>query len=258
MADEDACRPRHGAAVPKTEIADAAVDAETTKHRSATEKIAESSTVMPPDVPMRLIREPTEILDQRVIAALLDPETRKHPSAPNPVDPATTKLPSAPNPVSGPFEAFEPFDRLARAAELVRTAAENLDVDRKAKAAQLLAGCAAGLTNGPVHGSIEHTGARLMQRLLFADFDASSGPFTEDHLGQALITIATEIIAGVDPHRRAARALATECETKAKQYRKLAAHCMAQDPPERVRAAQWEERADEREVIARELRKGAR
>jgi len=230
-AEDDAPVRRRAPAPLQTEIADAA----TSPHRSAnTDRLPEFPSLPPPDAPVKLVRAPTEILD-----------------------PPTTKMPSAPALASGAFEAAEPFDRLARAADQLRSAAENLDVDRRNHAAQMLIGAAAGLTNGPTTGAIEHVAARLVQRLLLADAGVG-GRFNEDQLGAAMIQIATEVIAGVDPHRRAARSLATACETKAMQYRALARAAMAKDPPERMRAAQWEERADERETIARELRKESR
>ena len=232
MPEEDAPVRRRAAVVSQKTTH---IDATTSPHRSTpTNRLPEFPVLPPEDAPVRLVREPTELLD-----------------AP------TSVLPSAPVSMSAVFESVEPFDRLARAAEQLRSASENLDVDRRSHTAQLFIGAAAALTHAPTHGPIEHVGARLAQRLLLVDAGVG-GRFTEDQLGQALITIATEVIAGVDPHRRAARALATDCEAKAMQYRALARAALAKDPPEHLRAAQWEERADERESIARELRKESR
>lgn len=221
---EDVPVRRRGPVQQLTEIADAA----TRPHKSSnTTEIAQ-----PPEVPARLIRLPTERID-----------------AP------TSKLPSAPQAASGTFDAVEPFDRLARCADQLRNASEALDVDRRPLAAMLVAGLAAGLQQAPTNGPQEYIGAKLIQRLLLADAGVG-GRLTEDQMGQALIQIATEVIAGVDPTRRAMRSLAKESIEKARQYRELAKACMARK--EDVRAAMWAERADERESLARELKLGAR
>lgn len=219
---------RRGPAQQLTEIADAA----TRPHKGP------NTTELPPfpsgepDGVVRLVRSPTEL-----------------------IDPPTTQVPSAPQPASGTFEAVEPFDRLARAAEALRVATETLDVDRRPLAAQLVAGIAAGLQQAPTNGPYEFVGAKLVARLLLADAGVG-GRFSEDQLGQALILIATEVIAGVDPQRRAMRMLAKDSAEKATQYRKLAAQSAARG--EDTRAAMWNERADERESLARELKLGAR
>jgi hypothetical protein len=229
MSEDDVPIRRRAPAPDKTEF----VDAATRPHRSAmTEQLPSFGVPEPPpsDVPVRLIRPPTER-----------------------IDPPTSRLPVAPLPEE--FEASDPFDRVAHAAGLLRQAGELLDVDRRPIAAQICAGIAAGLGNAPTQGAIEYVGARIVQRLLLADAGVG-GRMTEEQLGQALIAVATEIIAGVDPHRRAIRAIALANESKAAQYRKIAETARARG--DALAAAGWETRADEREAHARELRREAR
>lgn len=155
---------------------------------------------------------------------------------------------------SGPLPSAS-TDRIAIASQQLLGVSELLGVDRRGITAQLVAGIAAGLVGSQTSGAVEYVGAHLATRLLLADAGVG-GRFNEDHLANAMIELATAIIAGVEPHRRAARHLAVECEAKAKSYRILARqHSDSGDPD---LAAQFLTRADEREAQARELIKAAR
>lgn len=245
--DEDAPQPRPHRAVPDATVAETA---RTRVHRSGTttdlpgyEREPKLSVQAPP---VRLV-QPTEILacpfpqaDAPEPPPLLreDENTRQVAAA------DADRLPSS-----------ETTDRIAIASEQLLGVSELLGVDRRNITAQLLAGISAGLIGGQTSGAVEYVGAHLVTRLLLADAGVG-GRFNEDHLANAMIELATAIIAGVEPHRRAARHLATECEAKAKSYRILAKQHL--DAGKTELATQFITRADEREAQARELIKAAR
>lgn len=246
MTEPDAPQRRRAPAVDRTVAAD---EAQTSRHRSETTHLNQPDFGPSPsdvDAPVRLVRQPTEL-----------------------VDPPTRQMPSAPAPVSGAFESADAFDRVAHAAVALRAASENLDVDRRSLAAQLCAGIASGLDNGPLSGAIEHTGSKLVKALLLVDAGVG-GRFTEDQLAQELIRIATEVIAGVEPRRRANRDIANDNDLKAEQYRMLATNARGRAElarrngddttanAEMLCAYGWEQRADERHAHAQQLRRDVR
>jgi hypothetical protein len=173
-----------------------AVDARTTAHRGA------STDQLPvhQDVPAGIPREPTVIV-----------------AAPGRADPPTAVMTAAdlPAPERGGF------DRVAWSADRIADTAEALAVDRKRHAAEVLRGQAKAMQAGPTKSPLEYVSARLMTRALLAD--AGVGPDLDEHaLSALLLELATAVLAGIDPARKAGRDLANELDTKASSYRRLA------------------------------------
>lgn len=231
-AEEDAPRPRRPTNAPaRTEI----LDAVTRPHAAAIPKTAGL-----PVAPVRLVIGPTEHVD-----------------GPTTMLPAAEAIATPVGRHGGPPDTT----RIAAAAMAARTAAEAMEVDGKAHLAQLFAGISAALVGAAPVGALEIAACRLTKDLFLVDAGIG-GSFGNEELARLLVEIATTVLVGVDPYRRAALDLARHCETRAASYRQAAKDAWIRGTgaePETVERVvlNYEARADELEAQVRHLRQEA-
>lgn len=237
-AEEDAPLPRGRPRIGREQTV--ALDAVTRVHPAASPKT--ESLVEPP---VRLVRGPTEHVDgpTSLLAAaendvlVAGPQTSS--SRPGLVD--TT--------------------RVVAASSSVQSAAEALVVDGKPHVAQVLSGIAAALVGSAPCGAMEAAFCRLTKELLLVDYGIG-GRFEADDLGRLLVEIATGVLVGIDPYRKAALDLARQCEAKAASYRQAARDAWIVGTGAKPEAVDrvifsYEQRADELEHQVIELRRQA-
>jgi hypothetical protein len=197
-AEEDAPRPRRPTNAPeRTEI----LDAVTRAHPAALPR-----TQSVPVAPVRLLVGPTEHVDGPTVML---PATEREAKAQGPQGSARPR-PSVPD-----------TTRILAAAASVRGAAEALEVDSRPRVAQLLGGIAAAMVGDVPCGALEAAACRLTKELWLVD-SGIGGRFENEDLGRLLVEIATTVLVGVDPYRKAALDLAHHCEAKAARYRQAA------------------------------------
>ncbi len=163
----------------------------------------------------------------------------------------TTVMPSAELESAPPEEIF---DRVAWVADRLASCADALGADGRPRTAALLRGLASGMTMGTTPGALERVGARLIQRALLAD--AGVADVDDEAVARLLLDTAADVLVGVDPTRKAARAIARQLDVRATECRQTAERCRVSGNA--LGVEHHTARADELAVQAREIRKAHR
>jgi len=201
------------------------------------------------DVPESVPIQPTVALAAPAFAQN-DPQPDT-PVEPDAIDGVTTVMPSA-ELEAAPCD--DPFDRVAWVAERLTSCADALGADGRPRSAAILHGISAGMSMGVTPGPLERAGARLIQRALLADADVAD--VADEDLAKLLMDLAAEVLIGIDPTRKAARAIARQLDASAAESRKTAARCHADGNA--LGVEHHNARADALAVQAREIRKAHR
>ncbi len=199
------------------------------------------------EIPAHVPREPTVALE----AADIIVEGEPPPVPPDVVDGVTTVMPSAEMPSAVPDDVF---DRVAWVADRMTSSADALGADGRPRTAALLRGFAAGMTMGATPSALERVGARLIQRALLAD--AGVAEIDDEDVARLLMEMAADVLVGVDPTRKAARAIARQLDERAAECRRNADRC--RDSGNALGVEHHNARADELAVQSREIRRAHR